>query len=218
MLSDECKSLVYPTVEHFKQNYYQKVFYINRMYNLENWYANNGLYTYYITYTEDVLSTGNVNSKDNKADYITIVRSSSGDKLNICSYIGRKIYNNRSVVKNGVSVKINWLDMYMDYTIANVSIKNDTSNTICLDTKESVQSTYLYGASNVKYTGLLNEIAGEQLIVRRSMTNNINIKFNRMYNPERELIGLAFADVVMNYEEYISGMSDKNSMEINLTI
>lgn len=215
MLTDECKANIYPSLEYFNVNYYQKVFYMKRMYKLENWYTESGLYTYYITYTEDVLATGNLNSADNKADYITVVRNKN--KLNISSYVGRETLG-KTVSRDGVNITVNFLDLYMDYTIANINVKNNSTDTICIDTKENAQKTYLYGENNVKYTALLNENANEQLIIKRGMTNTVNIKFNKLYNTEREIRGIIFSDVVLNYEEYIGKTSGKKSTIINIEI
>ena len=217
MLSNECKEQIYPSLEHFKTNYYKKIFYINRMYNIENWYGMQNSYTYYIKYTEDVLATGNVNSSNNKSDYITVVRDNDQYYLNINSYVGRQKKNINQSNRN-VYIRINYIDMYMDYTIVNIDVENKTNNTICLDTKENVNTTYLYDTNNVKYKSFLNEIAEEQLVVRRNAKININIKFNKMYNPERELQGIAFSDIVLNYDNYINKTSKKEVIKVDSNI
>ena len=43
MLSEECKQEVYPSLEHFKTVYIDRIFYINRMYTLENWHSSRKL-------------------------------------------------------------------------------------------------------------------------------------------------------------------------------
>ena len=215
MLTDECKTLIYPTIESFTQNYYQRIFYINRMYSLQNWYDDGSLYTYYIKYTEDVLASGNLNSEDNKGDYITVVETENGYRLNISSYVGREMMNDK-VNSDNIVITVNWLDMYMDYTIANLSVTNNRESDISLDTKDGNYTMYMYDTNNVKYNSFLHENSEEQLRVRNGLTNTINIKFNKMYNPERELRGVIFSNVVLNYEDYISGTSEKNSITIKL--
>ncbi len=217
MLSDECKKLIYPDVQYFMTNYYQRIFYINRMYKLENWYQNGNLYTYHISYTEDVLATGNVNSEDNKADYITVVKNKDGYKLNISNYVGREIHN-RASKQGNIQIMLNWIDMYMDYTITNFSIKNSSNNTVCLDTKTEPNTLYLYDENSVKYTSLLNENALEELIIGSGMTNTVNIKFKKIYNPGRELYGVVFSNIIANYEEYISQPNNKKVVTINVEL
>ena len=59
--------------------------------------------------------------------------------------------------------------LYIDYTIVNIKIKNNTADTICLDTKENIDKTYLYDENNVTYTAFLNELADEELAVLSRM-------------------------------------------------
>lgn len=216
MLSDECKETIYPDISTFKKNYYDTIFTIYRMYNLENWYNSRTSSTYYIAYIEDVLATGNTNSANNRGDYITVVNDDNGYKINISSYIGRKKIN-KSESKNKVEVTINYADMYMDYTIYNISVKNNTENTICIDTKEDINTMYLYDSNGIHYTSFLNEIAGQRLVVYKLMTQNINIKFNKIYNS-RTIKGIKMTDVVLNYENYNSGVQAKQVISMDIKI
>lgn len=217
MLTDECKELIYPSIDYFRTNYYERIFYINRMYNLENWFASDDYYIYYIKYTEDVLASGDVNSSDNKGDYITVVKKDSTYQLNISSYVGRDTKTQKEET-DGINMTLNWIDMYIDYTVFNISVKNNTDNTICIDTKEDLSATYVYDTNSVTYSSFMNEVAEEQLIIKKDMTSTLNIKFNKMYNTERELTYIVFSDVVTNYEEYINGTSDKNKLTIKLKL
>lgn len=183
MLTDECRERIYPSLEHFKNSYYNKIFYMKRMYSLENWYTGSRFNTYSIKYTEDVLATGNVNSSNNYSDYITVESLENENKINISSYIGA-LNLNRTKTANGVTVTVKKMHMYMDYTILSISIKNESQNTVCLDTKENVKTTYLYDENGIRYTAFLNENSDEELQIRRGMEKTINIKFNKRYNPE----------------------------------
>ena len=216
MLSKECKSLFYPNIEYFKKNYYDKIFSIKRMYNLENWFNTSSLCTYYIKYSEDILDTGTTKSSNNKSDYITVLKEESGYYLNINNYVGRRI-RNHIVTQDNIIFKINYEDFYINYTVLNISVTNNTKNVICIDTKESANSTYLYDENNVKYTAFLNENAKE-LIVKRKVTNDINIKFNKLYNPSRTSYGITFNDIVLNYEDYEKGESKKVITSIDIRI
>lgn len=57
MLSEDCKKLIYSDINKFKTNYIDRIFYIYRLYTLENWFETNELKTYYIKYTEDILAS-----------------------------------------------------------------------------------------------------------------------------------------------------------------
>lgn len=213
LLSDECKEVLYPTLRDFITKYYISYFSTSRIYNLENWYMDSNSCTYSIKYIEDVLATGNVNSKENRDDYITVVYTDTGAKLNIGSYVGRKI-NGTKVNKNNVTLKVNWIDLYIDYTISNVTITNGTANTICIDTKEKAQTAFLYDENSVKYTAFLNEIAKEDLILDKGETRNLEVKYSKMYNPSRAIRGIVFQDVVLNYEKYSANFEKKDRITI----
>lgn len=57
MLTDECKEVLYPSLERFKKGYVDRIFYITRLYGLENWYSTSKYDTYYVKYTENVLAS-----------------------------------------------------------------------------------------------------------------------------------------------------------------
>ncbi len=217
MLSDECKENVYPSLESFTNNYYKQIFYMNRMYDIQNLYMSGNLYTYNIKYTEDVLATGNVKSSDNRSDYITVVQKNDKSYLNISGYIGRKIVN-KNTITEGIELTVNYIDMYMDYTTANISVINNIGKTICLDTKEKTSTAYLYDTNNVKYDAFLNEISEQQLEIRDKYKTNISIKYNKIYNPERTLIGIVFSDIVTNYDNYVNNKVKKEVIKIDINI
>jgi len=65
----------------------------------------------------------------------------------------------------------------------------------------------------------LNEKSVEEFTIRRNMGVNIDIKFNKIYNPEsRDLDGLKLKDIVLNYENYISNNEAKKKIEIDVGI
>ena len=215
MLTDECKEIMYPTLRWFGTEYWNRIFYIERMYKLENWYSEVDSYTYYITYTEDVLASGNVNSDNNKGDYITVVKQDEDYKLNINMYVKREI-SGANASYNGVDITINYVDIYTDYCKVNISIKNNTENTICLDTKEKLDTIYLYDQNGVAYTSFLNENSEEEFIVYKNFTKDVTIKFNMMYSLTRDISGFIFSDIVLNYDKYIEKSEGKNHFEMDV--
>lgn len=99
MISSDCKERVYPTIEKFEMGYIDRIFSIDRMYTLENWYTSSTLSTYYVKYIEDILASGNANSKNNISDYITVSRTNDAIYLNINSFVGSENIN-KSVTKS----------------------------------------------------------------------------------------------------------------------
>lgn len=218
MLTADCRARIYPSLEYFKKVYYDRIFTSKRMYKLENWYSTRNFTTYYIRYTEDVLSSGNVSAESNQGDYITVVNKGDRKELNISSYVGAE-NTNRSSTVDGVTVTVSKIHYYMDYTVLTLTVRNNTQNAICIDTKEKTDTMYLYDTNGVKYTAALNEKAVEEFIIRRNMEFSIDVKFNKIYNPEsRELDGLKIKDVVLNYENYVSNRETKKKIEIDVDI
>ena len=152
------------------------------------------------------------------SDYITVDRSKDKNYLNISEFVG---YENvgRSKTSNGVTITINKLYMYMNYTILDITVENSSDNVISIDTKEKNKTLYLYDENSIKYEASLNENGERTLQVRNNGKINVNIKFNKMYNPEtRTIEGIKFEDVVLNYEKYIEGTEEKNKIEIDINI
>lgn len=218
MLTADCKTRIYPSLEYFKTVYYDRIFEKKRMYKLENWYTTSKFTTYYIRYTEDVLASGNLDSESNRGDYITVVNGGDKKELSISSYVGAE-NSNRVTTSNGVTLTVSKIHNYMDYTILTLKVKNNTQNAICIDTKENLETMYIYDTNGVRYTAFLNEKAVEEFIIRRNMELSIDIKFNKRYNPEsRELKGIMLKDVVLNYDNYIAGIEEKKVVKIDADI
>ena len=108
---------------------------------------------------------------------------------------------------------------YINYTYLDFTVRNTSNQAISIDTKENLETMYLYDDNHVKYQAILNEHAEVYLVVRQTMERNMKIKFSKMYNPETRLImGLKLDDVVLNYEEYKAGTEEKNKIELEVKI
>lgn len=150
------------------------------------------------------------------SDYITVTKIANENCLNINNYIGSSNVS-KTIVNAGVSIKVSKIHMYKDNTVLEIIVRNNSKETIIIDTKEKVDNTYLYDTKGVKYIAFLNENSEEELKIRRNMETKIDIKFNKMYNPtSRELGGVIFKDVVLNYEKYLSKVENKNNVEFDI--
>lgn len=78
--------------------------------------------------------------------------------------------------------------MYMDYTIVNLKVKNNTDNIISIDTKQDVKTMYLYDTNVVKYMAFLNETPDVELQVRKDIEKSIDIKFDKIYSPKNRTL------------------------------
>ena len=200
LLTEECKEVMFPTLQDFYDIYYISTFNNEkRLHTIENWNGN----IYQVRFSEDLLTTGKLDGNETKQDYITIVKQDEEIRLNINSYIGRENSNEVTEQKN-IEVTVTSIDKYMDYEIYNLSIKNNSKNTILLDTSDDTKSVYLLDKNNMKYYFYNSEIVESELIIESEFTNKLQIKFNNPYISTRKINSLVFSKLVLNYEEYLN--------------
>lgn len=209
LLTEECKENMFPIIEDFNNIYYSKLFDGYKTYTMENWSGN----TYQVRFTGDILSTGDFSNNVTKQDYITVVKKDGENKLNINNYIGRTVANKVTEYKN-IKVTVKNIDTYMDYEIYNLSIQNNSENTILLDTSDDTKSVYLLDSKDMKYYFYSNEIIENRLIVKSEFTNNLEIKFSNSYSSSRSIEKLVFSKLVLNYDEY-KNLENKEEYKFN---
>lgn len=208
LLTEECKEVMFPTVQDFYNIYYLDIFNNgNKTYTVDNWNGN----VYQIRYSEDILASGNLQTENIKQDYITVQKYNDETRLNINNYIERKDVNKLTEYKD-VKIKVKSIDVYMDYEIYNLNVENNSQNTILLDTSDDVQSIYLLDGKNMKYEFYGNEIVKNKLIIKSKFANDLSIKFNCSYSSNRKIKNLVFSKLVLNYDEY-QQIQDKNEFE-----
>lgn len=196
LLTENCKKELFPTIEIFKQNYYNKIFNTTKLYSKEKFIGK----TYKIKLYEDILSTGIVNSKTIE-DYYTIEKENNKTKINISNYIGEKEINKTSESK---ILKLNIIkkQIYKEYEEYEIKVTNLSDKTIKLDSSESTKTIYLKGEKNVKYYSLSHEIIENNLIIKPNETKTITIKFSKEYNSNNIINSLVFSDIILDYDLY----------------
>lgn len=198
LLTDECKEEMYPSVEDFKRIYYEYLFNGDKKsYTIENWVGD----IYRIMITDDILSTGKLNSTETRQDYMTVIRKSNEYKLNINSYIGRKNLNLETMY-NDIKVTVKEVNTYMDYEEYNIYVENNSNNTILLDTKDDVKSVYLLDSNDKKAYFFNNEVNTSKLVVQSKLKTTLKIKFSNSYSSTRKMKNIVFSKFVLNYDEY----------------
>lgn len=211
LLSNECREEIFPTLEIFQKNYVETNFGTQKLYSKELYSSN----TYQVTFYENMLNTGNVNTKSNQ-DYYTIVKQDGKSKINISNYIGRQLIN-RKTENNKLQIQVIQKEIYMEYEIYEIKVTNLSQNTVILDTKENTKTMYLTDKNNVKYYATTHEITDNSLYIKPMATNTIYIKYTKEYksNAPKKLV---FEDVVLDYientkiEEY-----KKMKIEVNIS-
>lgn len=213
MLTEECKEKQYPSLSDFKI-YYGGIYFKEprASFEIENWFGN----IYKVNIVPDMLSTGRTNGNKVNQDYITVVKLNGEYKLNVNSYIGRTNVG-ESKEQDKIGVKVNYKDVYMDYEEYNITVKNNTNNKICLDTKEDVKTMYLEDRNDVQYPSITNEISENNLILEKGEEKIIDIKYYSRYSSTRIISRLVFSNVIMDYDRYENnGGSRETTISINI--
>lgn len=206
LLTDECKEEVFPSLDSFKNKYYNNVFKTYKTYSMQNWLGN----TYKLKITEDALTTGKVSSNSSYLqEYVTVVEKDSEYKLNINNYIGRTSINKNTTV-NGITVNIESKETFMDYSEYTVRIQNTTDKTILLDNGKRSDTIYLLDENNVEEYVNTGEIIYSNLKLLPRENKKYTFKFSNSYSNTRVMKHLVFKNVIMDYDEYNETL-DKNN-------
>lgn len=193
MLTDECKELVYPSLDLFTANYYNNIFNNEtRIYSFKNWNQN----TYIVTIEEDVLATGkSLGDSGKMTDYVTIV----DEKLNISSFVKREEIN-KTTTSNGITVIVNYRDVFMEYESYNLTVTNNTGKKICLANVDDVDGVYLQDDNDLKYDFYNYELMQSDLILENNYNVELNLKFYSTYVSTKEIEKIVFAEVMTDYD------------------
>ena len=200
ILTEDCKEKYYPTLEQFINKYYNLVFNNKKSYSIQSWINDGFSYTYKVKISEDMLASGIYNGSSAE-DYYTLVIQNGETKLNINSYVYRKEINTE-VEQDKIQINVVNKNVYIDYEEYSIKVTNHSNKDIALDSKETTKATYTLSSDDIKYSSYIEELSTEDLIVKSGETKTINIKFNKMYSPNKEIDRIAFSDVIEDYDEY----------------
>lgn len=196
LLSDDCKTEMYPKREDFVTSYYNNVFAgKQKIASLENWNEN----IYKVEYNDDFLSTGQYSEGNTIQDYIRIVADKDNNyKLNVNSYIGKEDIN-RNYESQELLIKIIEKNVFMDYEEFTYEITNNTLNTILLDDKMDTSSMYIEDQNGILYSAYTHEISDAELIISPKQTKVIKIKYYNKYGSEKDIRRVGFSRIILNY-------------------
>jgi len=201
LLSKDCKEELYPTINDFKTEYYNKIFTEDRTFDSVLWITTPTRYTYKIQIMADILATGEKDSMPIE-EYYTIVYENGEYKLNISSYIGKQDIN-ISKMQDNINIDILCKKVYIDYEIYEIKIDNNTANKITFNTKDNVSSIYIQDENELKYVAFLNEIPDSEFEILEGTTKTLNIKFNRGYKSTINIERIIFEDIYNNDKKTI---------------
>ena len=202
LLSEDCKKELYPNLNIFKENYYNRIFTESKMYNSTLWISNGNKNTYRLEIMGDILATGSKETMPIE-EYYTVVYENEEYKLNVSNYIGKEEIN-ISKTQDNITIAILSKQSYIDYEKYEIEVKNGTLVRITLNTKENTDSMYIQDENGLKYVALLNEISEYDLEISRGLTKTYNIKFNRGYKPTINLEKIIFEDIKIGQANELS--------------
>lgn len=196
MLSDECKEVLYPSIEDFTNKYFNKLFVEKQTYVYQAWITSNGSYTYRVDFIEDMLATGKI-ATSSITDYYTIVEQNGEYKLNINKFIGIEEIN-KLETKNDITLIISRKRIYMNYETYEIEINNNSKNEMMLDGLQDPDTVYVENEKEQKYYWYSHEMIEEDVYVKGMQKQKIEVKFNKEYKAENETIEIVFSNIVLD--------------------
>lgn len=207
-LSDDCKQELFPAIEDFYNKYCKKIFEEKKSYETELW-STAGIETYRVKIISDIITTGKID-KQYIEDYYSIVDNENGEKkLNIKNFIYKVELNKVNTVKN-IEFNVISKKIYKEYEEFEIEVKNNSDNKVVIDTKENTETVYLKDTNNVKYNWYGHEIPDNKLEIEKGNSVKLNIKFNKILNPDRKDNTINFQDV------HIEGQEEVIKVEIKI--
>lgn len=198
MLSQDCKNYLYKTQKEFEEKYYNNYFKTKRTYQYQAWIIEANKYVYRIELGDDLLATGNINSKKIE-DFFTVTYQEGTYKLNINRYIGHEEIN-KETKQNNLKIKILSKDVFLEEERYNFRIENYSKNTILLDNKKNNQSVLLKEDDNLQYVAQMHEFIEQDLIIYPRIPKEITMKFSRGYNQSNVETTIEFKNIILNYK------------------
>ena len=219
MLTDDCKNIVFNgTMDSFVRNYCDLIFKTSKTYKLEGWLNKTDGMTYKMTYLEDnILATGGISDGLNYTDYITITKENGENKLSIYSFINS--YNTEKIEsKNNIAVKVNRIDVYMDYVVYAFDITNNSENVILLSDNSDNKQICLVDEHNSEYISYLNEIPQFNLVINKGEQKQFAIRFAKGYSSSTNSRYIKFKNIYLDYNSYVNNPNDENLQKIEMNI
>lgn len=209
MISDECKENIYPTLDIFKESYYNSIFSEKKEYNLQSWISTNKYTVYKIRYTEDILSTGSYNENNVYQDYITLIKNSDIEKISIGSFINKEELNTITSTDK-LEVKVIKQYIYLDYEEYIIQVKNNSENTILLDDLNTNNNIKLISGTGINYKANINKIFKSDLLIETQKSNIIKLTFKKEFSSGNKSEYIQFSNAIRNYNEYSTNSDNYN--------
>mgnify|MGYP004510215197 FL=1 len=212
MLSNDTKQLFYPTEELFERNYYQSKFTEDKQFSFQSWSSSNNIFIYQVKIFDNMLATGKT-SDNYIEEYVTISNENGEYKLNLNSYLGKKIINKKAE-NNDVIIQVLKVDRYLDYEVYSLSIQNKKDKSIILDTRKKDGTCYIEDKLNNKFDALLYENKDTDFEYSPNEKKTIQIKFNDAYRSNLEIKSINFTDIIVDSDYTNNTQSQEENFRV----
>lgn len=112
-----------------------------------------------------------------------------------------------------MNIKIEDTAVYMDYQLYTINVKNETKNTILLDTRKKTNTIYTVNSNGAKIEALLHENKEKDLKIKPGEEKKLTIKFSNNYQTGVTIRKMIFSNIVLNYEEYENNKKEYKNFE-----
>ena len=134
----------------------------------------------------------------------------------VCNKFIRRQTLSKQGGSNGINITINSKCIYVDYEIYNMTVQNNTQNTILLNDGTNANNFSLIGRNNSTFSSVISELPMSSLTLDPQYRKTINIKFNKIYMTRSELDAMQMTNIYLNKQQY--DIKQENAEKITIRI
>ena len=172
IISQDCKEVLYPTINDFKNTYYNKIFNMPRSARVENSMYEGEIYK--VTYMTDLLSNGGYSGETTFEDYIYVTREDDEPKISLNKFIYIQDIN-KTASSNEISINILKKRVFIDYEEYQIQISNNTNNEIYITPDE--RKIYLLDENDIEYTSNIDEFQTNATLIKPNESKIFDLTF-----------------------------------------
>lgn len=172
IISNDCKEVLFPTINDFRNNYYNKVFTKQKTAKIEESMYEGEIYK--ITYASDLLANGGYNEEETLEDYVYVTREEDKPKISLNKFIYIQDINKTGSI-DGISIKILKKRVYIDYEEYQIQISNNSDNAIYINPDET--KVYLLDENDIQYTSNIDELQTNATLIEENTSKIFDLTF-----------------------------------------
>ena len=211
LLTNDCKNVLFPTQDLFKENYYKKIFTNKKTYNLAYISSDENIKTYQLTILDDILATGKYDETKVHEELISIIQENNEEKLNINNFIKVEEINKTNTTEN-IILTVNKRYIFADYEKYSINVFNSTENYFKLDSLELDNTAYLVDSKNNLYYINRNKMSDVDMEVYPYTNKDIMVEFTKKYLEGSKIKEIFFTSI--EYKKDAEETKDDISIEL----